>query len=401
MNKYGRRVAVVGVGATKDPGSHHPFKSWKDLVADAFYEALENTDGMKPTEIDGVVVGYHGETVNEQGGIGGSVADLLGIAPTPVFPHSMNCASGAVSIHTAWEMVASGKFDKVAAIGFDKEGDNINYTECINISFESEYDYVFGFRHRDGFELLSNYYIQKYNYDYSPYAALAYQANWYARRNTRAHNYGKPMPNKEDLFSPNSCFSIMGEGAAAVILVPEEDAYKYTKNPVFLDGVSLRTSSHYIAHRLGEQPFGNRYPESLNRENSWDQIATLYEAAKDAYNMAGITVKDVDFCQVYDLLTTPFVCIEALGICEPGQGGQFYIDGETAIDGKCPVNTDGGNIARGHASGADGMNGFVEAVIQLRGEAGERQVPDAKVGVVSGLGSVFTHMTVAVLRKDN
>ena len=135
------------------------FLSWKEIVADAAYEAATDA-GLSLRDIDCVVIAYHGEAVSEAGGIGGSVSDLLGIAPVPTFPCSMNCAGGSVALNTGWSMVASGKYQKVLVLGFDKALDNINYTESINISYDTEYDYVFGFRHRDGFELMSNHYME-------------------------------------------------------------------------------------------------------------------------------------------------------------------------------------------------------------------------------------------------
>ena len=401
MSGLKKRVAIVGVGATAKPGDYHPTKTWKDLVADAAYEAIADARGLRPREIDGAVIGYHGEGISEQGGIGGSVADLLGIAPAPVFPHSMNCTGGAVALNTGWEMIASGKYRRVLVLGFDKEGDNLNYTECINISFDTEYDYMFGFRHRDGFELMSGYYMQRYGYkDYEAYGAMSYQCHWYGRRNPKATTYGKPMPKREDLNHAGSCFSIMGEGCAAVILVPEEDAYKYSEQPIWLDGVSIATTSHYIAHRVGEEPMGPSFPQGLRREDTYGQSVALIAAARDAYKMAGITAKDINVAQVYDLTAGAFWFLDGLGITEFGEGGRYFIAGQAALDGRVPINTDGGNIARGHASGADGLNQVVETVAQLRGQAGERQVKNAQCGVTACVGGAFAHMTVAVMTND-
>lgn len=402
MSEKLKRVAIVGVGSTEKPGNIHPFKTWKELVADAAYEAIGDANGLKPRDIDGAVIAYHGEGVNEQGGIGGSVADLLGIAPAPVFPHSMNCSGSAVALNTGWEMIASGKYKRVLVMGFEKEGDNINYTENINISFDTEYDYTFGFRHRDGFELMSNYYMKHYGYkDYKSYAAMSYAAHVYGRMNPKASVYGKLMPSFESLENANSCFSMMGEGAAAVILVPEEDAHLYTEHPVYIQGVSLACTSHYIAHRVGEEPMGPDFPEGLKREETYGQSVALIAAARDAYEMAGITVKDIDIAQVYDLTAGSFWFLDGLGITKPGKGAQYFIDGKALLDGGAiPVNTDGGNIARGHASGADGLNQVIENVIQLRGEAKERQVKDAKCAVAACVGSAFAHMTVIVLTND-
>ncbi len=402
MSIFKHKVAIVGIGSTPCPGKLHPTKTWKELVADAAYEAIGDANGLAPREIDGAVIAYHGEGVNEQGGIGGSVSDLLGIAPAPVFPHSMNCSGGSVALNTGWEMIASGKYKRVLVMGFDKEGDNINYTENINISFDTEYDYVFGFRHRDGFELMSNYYLQHYGYEgYEAYAAHSYQCHWYGRRNPKATTYGKPMPSLESLNHSGSCFSIMGEGCAALVLVPAEDAYLYTDTPVYLDGISLATTSHYIAHRIGEPPMGPAFPAGLKREDTYGQSVALIAAARNAYKMAEITPKDINLAQVYDLTGAAFWQMDDLGITEFGEGGRFFMDGQAALDGRCPTNTYGGNIAYGHASGADGVNQVVESVIQLRHEAGERQVKDARCAVCSCVGSAFAHLTVAVLTNDD
>jgi acetyl-CoA C-acetyltransferase len=208
------------------------------------------------------------------------------------------------------------------------------------------------------------------------------------------------MPKREDLNNSSSCFSMMGEGSAAVILVPEEDAYKFTHRPIWLDGVSLGTTSHYIGHRAGEEPMGPSYPDGLERDEMYGQSAALIAATRNAYNMAGIKADDIDLVQVYDLTACPFWFLDGLGITNFGEGGRFFIEGNAALGGRCPVNTDGGNIARGHASGADGLNQVVENVIQLRGEAGERQVKNAKCAVSACVGSAFSHMTVAVLTND-
>lgn len=401
MSVYQHKVAIAGIGSTAAPGKIYPTKTWKDIVCDAAYEAIEDA-GLVPRDIDGAVIAYHGEGVSEQGGIGGSVADLLGIAPAPVFPHSMNCSGGSVALNTGWDMIASGKYERVLVMGFDKEGDNIGYTENINISFDTEYDYVFGFRHRDGFELMSNYYLQHYGYKgWDSYGAQAYQAHWYGRRNPKATLYGRPMPERETLNNSNSCFSIMGEGCAAVVLVAADKAKDYPHRPVYLDGISLSVTSHYIAHRINEPAMGPDFPSDLKREDMYGQSVALIVAARKAYKMAEITPKDINLAQVYDLTGAAFWQIDDLGITEFGKGGYHFINGDAAIDGKCPINTSGGLIAYGHASGADGLNQVVENVIQLRGDAGERQVKNARVAVAACTGSAFAHMTCAVCTNDD
>mgnify|MGYP001090875325 CR=1 FL=1 len=401
MSTAKRRVAIVGVGTTAKPGNHHPTKTWKDLAADAAYEALADAH-MGPRELDAAVAAYHGEGVSEAGGLGAGMADCLGIAPKPCFVITANCCGGSVALIEGYNFVASGQYDKVLVLGGDKDGDNIGYTENINISFDTEYDYMFGFRHRDAVELMGNVYLQKHGYnDYGPFAALSYQTHWFARRNPKASAYGLPMPTRESLNNGSSLYSMMGEGSAACILVPEEDAYKYTDKPIFIEGFDYVTTSHYTAHRLGEEPMGNSFPDYVaDRTDTLDISVPHMITAHNAYKMAGITAEDVDVAQVYDLVILPLFLIEALGLCERGEAGRALMRGDFFLGGKCPVNTDGGNIARGHSSGADGLNQIVENVYQLRGEAGERQVEGAKCAVASNVGSAYSEVATIVLGNE-
>ena len=146
---------------------------------------------------------------------------------------------------------------------------------------------------------------------------------------------------------------------------------------------------------------GPDFPDDLKREDMYGQSVALIVAARKAYEMAQITPKDIDLAQVYDLTGAAFWQIDDLGITPYGEGGRHFINGDAGIDGKCPINTSGGLIGYGHASGADGLNQVVENVIQLRGDAGERQVKDAKVAVAACTGSAFAHMTCTVCTNDD
>ena len=196
MSEIKKRVAIIGVGCTEKPGNHHPRKTWKDLAADAAYEALEDA-GMNARDLEAAVVAYHGEGVSEQGGLGAAMSDALAIAPIPVFAIIANCCGGSVALANGFNLVASGKHDKVLVLGGDKEGDNINYTENINISFDTEYDYMFGFRHRDGVELMGNYYLERYGYKgYEAFAALSHQTHWFAREKPKSFGIREADANK-------------------------------------------------------------------------------------------------------------------------------------------------------------------------------------------------------------
>lgn len=402
MEKKKTRVAVVGVGCTPRPGHHHPEKSWKDLAADAVYEALADAR-MNARELDGCCCAYHGESVSEQGGLGGAMSDALAIAPSSVFAVVGNCCGGTIGIVMAYNLIASGMYKRVAVVGGDKEGDNINYGQCINISYDTEYDYMFGFRHRDG-GVLANSYMRRFGYSKEEteecYAAMAHQIHKFARMNPKASLYGTPCPTKESLKGPTALFTMMGEGSACVILTAEEEAYKYNDNPVWIEGLAYSNTSHYVGHRINEEPMGPEFPDWIDREDARCFSIPGMIASRKAYEMAGITPEMIDVAQVYDLGHAAILLTEALGLCPHGEAARCFKNGDFDLGGRCPVDTDGGNIARGHSSGADGILQVIENVIQLRGKAGERQVKDAKLAASCNVGSVEAQVTAIILSND-
>src|SRR5213079_3620663 len=120
-------------------------------------------------------------------------------------------------------------------------------------------------------------------------------------------------------------------------------------------------------------------------------------AKETAFAMAGVTLADIDVVELYDCYTfTVLVCLEDYGFCKKGEGGPFVADGKTAPGGALPVNTGGGQLSSFYMWG---MTPVSEAVIQLRGEGGERQVPKHDLALVSGNGGVFsTHSTLVLSR---
>jgi acetyl-CoA C-acetyltransferase len=160
------------------------------------------------------------------------------------------------------------------------------------------------------------------------------------------------------------------DGAAAVILCKAELANKYTKDPVYIIGSGQASDTL-----------------ALHDRRSLTTLDATVKAAQNAYKQAGITVNDIDFAEVHDCFTiAEIVATEDLGFCKKGEGGKLLDNNETQIGGRIPVNTSGGLKAVGHPVGATGVKQAVEAVLQLRGQAGKRQVNDAKIGLTHNVG---------------
>lgn len=166
-----------------------------------------------------------------------------------------------------------------------------------------------------------------------------------------------------------------GDGAAAVILTTKKRARRYTVTPIYV-AASIQVSG--------------AYPD----DQSYDTVYADVRGSKEAYEMAGLGPEDIDLAEVHDCFSAAeLVHYEDLGFCRKGEGGRFIEEGLSDIGGKVAVNTSGGLLSKGHVIGATGISQIIEVVRQLRGQAGERQVKGAKVGLQHN-GGGFLHTDV-------
>ena len=178
--------------------------------------------------------------------------------------------------------------------------------------------------------------------------------------------------------------SPVSDGAAAVIMVPAEDAKKYTDTPIYV--------------KASAQASGTL---TLHDRKDLTTIEATKVASRKAYDMAGVTQKDIDLTEVHDCFSiNGLLAVEDLGFAEKGKGGIAIEEGQTEIDGDFPINTSGGLKARGHPLGATGIAQAAEVVWQLRGEAGGRQVDGAEIGMTHNIGGTGGTAAVHIFGRD-
>ena len=237
------------------------------------------------------------------------------------------------------------------------------------------------------YALMARRHMHEFGTTEAQLGAVAIAMRRHAQLNPAALMHGKPLTLDEYLASPMiaspyrlyDC-SLETDGAAAYVVTSAERARDLQRKPVYVMGAAA----------------GQPYPaDEICGRPDFHGIG-LTHAAPEAFAMAGVTPADTDFAQIYDCFTFEVIQqLEEAGFCKRGEGGAFVENGGIELGGKLPVNTHGGLLSHAHLLG---LGHVVEAVRQLRGEAGERQVPDAHLGVVTGWGD-FGDGSIAVLRR--
>ena len=368
------KVAIIGMGCSRFGERFDT--SREDLILEAMQEALDNA-GLTIGDIDAFWFGSFYEMH------GTALSSVIKPDFKPVNRIENNCCTGADALRNAAYSIAAGEYKVVMAIGMEKLKDNGFSGNPFNNLYRDNTEPSFG--GPASFSLLVPAYANKYGVSYEDIreamAHVSYKNHYHGSLNPKAL-YRKEIPLEQIRKSPMICepfFRIMdcsgvSDGAACAILTSAENAKSFPMDPMYIKAAEIVSSSGVGLY-----------------ETSYDYTTVLETevASKRAYEKAGITnpLEQLDVVELHDCFSiTEIVLYEALGLSPRGQGWRDSLDGKYTLQGKLPVNTDGGLKAMGHPVGASGIRMVYESWLQFHGMAGKRQLNDPRLGMAHCLG---------------
>ena len=384
-------VWVLGTHMTRF--GRYPDQDVVDLAAEASMAALD--DGS--VTIHDMDVLAAGSLFNAGTGVGQRIQKQIGQTGIPVFNVANACATGATALRTVYLSIKAGEADMGLAVGVEQMGKmgllGGAGTKKEKKVFEpsGRYGAVTGIDGYIGTEGMPGVFAQagmEYANDYDgvgfeQFARVAYKNHLHSTLNPLAQ-YRKEFSMEEIMTSPTMSYPntlLMccptGDGAAAAVLISGQ---RLKSMPVDVRRRAVKVSASVLT--------SDPYTESSQVQPDVNTLTR--NAAAKAYETAGVGPEDLDLVELHDCFATAeLIHYDNLGLCERGGAGDFIDSGAPFRDGTTPVNVSGGLISKGHPIGATGVANVFEVATHLRGEAKDRQIPDAKVGLahVIGLGS--------------
>jgi len=319
------------------------------------------------------------------------MAEYLGLNPQPTFYVESVCSSSSVGLRVAYSMIKAGLHDAVLVLGFQKmtEISSADSQERMGRGADIMWESPFGTMMPAYYAMFARAHFARYGTTEEDLAHIRVKAATYGMQNDKAV-FRKPVTIEQVLASdvissPLKKFDCCAnaDGASSLIVAKGEVAREICEKPVWVLGLGAASASLNMSGR-----------------DDFTGLACAREAARQAYEMAGVGPRDIDVAEVHDCFTiAELMAYEDLGFAEPGQGGKLIREKETYIGGRIPVNVDGGLLSKGHPIGATGGSQIRTVVLQLRGEGGETQVKDAKIGLIHNIGGVGIYGNVTILGR--
>ncbi len=380
MGKPGTNVYVVGVGMTRF--GIHVERDVRDLCEEAFFEAMTDA-GAYPDDIEAGYLGTVGFAWEAPIMCAPIAFETVGIVGKPVTRVENACGSGTNAIREAWLAIRAGEYDVIMATGVETMNRPLQDQVTRFAQFgggDSMLEGTLGLFPPGIFAMVTQQYLNDGWIERRDLAVVSVKNAYHGSMNPKAH-FQRTLTIDQVLNAPMIAAPLglldccpTTDGAAAVVLCSEEALPRFRKHaPVRIRTISQQSGDYCI-------------------NNPREFVATTVgRAAAEAYKKSGVTPKDIDFVECHDCFTmAEIVHTHELGFCKKEEVGKFIRDGNTQLDGKIPFSPSGGLMSKGHPIGATGPGQYNEMVIQLRGEAGKRQVKNARIGLHEN-GGGFRH----------
>ncbi len=379
-------IGIVSFGHTK-------YDFLKDdvpqLMKSVIEECIESVEkGISSEDIGLVITSCVDNQFSNQHQTGALALRYLGNLDAEAFRVEAACSSGSMAVYLARKMLAAGYVDNALCIGFEKmSGVSTPTATSILIRGGAPEENQNGITQPAAYAMMAQIYMDKYGASEDDYALVSVKNHSNAMRNPLARFHKKleveEVKNSRMIASPIRLLhcSPINDGAAAILL--SRKPKDYTDTPIYIKGMGLAHDTLGVFERSD--------PTS---------VMASRKAAQKAYGEAKISPKDIDVAEVHDAFTpVELMLYEDLGFAEKGKGFELIRDGTVNFEGELPVNVSGGLKGKGHPVGATGIGMIIESFLQVRGEAGERQVSDVNLGLVENHGGTGATSIVTILGR--
>ncbi|MCB8919103.1 MAG: thiolase domain-containing protein [Ardenticatenaceae bacterium] len=379
-------VSIIGVGKT-------PVReAWDSSIRHLAWYAIEAAlDNASTTDIDAIFVGNMlAGQLSSQDHLGALVADFAGLRGIEAVTVEAADASGGAAMRQGVLAVQSGLVRTALVVGVEKMTDETGSTvvAAMSSALDADYEVIHGLTPAGAAALMMRRYMHEYGVTLADFAGFSVNAHANGSQNPMAMFQNRikaeRFPGAPLVADPVNLFDMApaGDGSAAVVLTSSERAMDMVPQPVRVAGSALTTDTIGLHDR---------------RNPLWLEGAA--RSAAQALAMASLTLDDIDLFELHDAYTVlAALSLEACGFAEPGRGWQLAQDGSIGREGRIPISTFGGLKARGNPAGATGVYQIVEVAQQLRGEAGNCQVPNARIGMAQNLGGMGATAVTHILR---
>jgi acetyl-CoA C-acetyltransferase len=382
-----RPVAIIGIGKTNFGA--FPDRDLRSLAVEAGEKCLADAH-VSPSQVEAYYLGnFAGPSFVGQNHLAPYIAGAMGITGVPCTRFEAACASSGSAFYHAVSSVAAGLNDVVLVAGVEKMTSQTTpkVTEILAGAGDTCGEVRAGATFPALFAMIARRHMYQYGTTREQMAAVAVKNHENGAKNPQAHMRkvitmeqalkGKPISEPLTVYD---C-SLISDGAAAVLIAPLERAAEFISQPVKVMGIAQ--TSDYVA---------------LDQKDDITTFGAVVAAGQKAYKMAGVTPQDIQFAELHDCFTiAEILATEDLGFVKKGEGGPYALAGCTRLTGPLPINTSGGLKSKGHPVGATGVGQICDLVMQLRGDAGERQLARHSLGLAQNLGGSGATAVVTIL----